>query len=265
MKKSRPYAGFTVTELMVTVAVYSLMSVVLFGAMRFGINSWRSIDSRHEATNALYKAQVALKADLQAADTEFMGVRPVGAGSGDAIWFLSAVDPNTDPKTGQKFIFDTGGQPVWQRNIIYYLVRPSNHNDVSNGSSCSSSASPDGDSNCPHKFLIRKVVDGPDGPEGENLLTSGEVAAYLTAPTGYDFSAMTGEANLENMRLVTDDMLWFHVVNFVQGDPLLEIELAAVRTQEAHKNIRVGNGDMLGSRFTQGQTMFLEPRNKGED
>ena len=193
-----------------------------------------------------------------------MGVTQVGAGSGDVIWFLSAEDPNGDPKLGQKFVFDNSGDPIWQRNIIYYLIRPGNHDDVSNGNICDVSAGPDGDSDCPHKFLIRKVIDGPDGTDGEILLSAADVTTYLTAPAGYNFSPMTGEANLEDVRLVTDDMLWFNVVNFTPGDPLLEIEMAAVRVQEAHKSIPVGKASMLGTRFTQGQTMFLEPRNKGE-
>jgi hypothetical protein len=264
MKQFRTYRGFSVAELVISLGVFSLMSVVLFGTMRFGINSWRAVDSRHEATNALYKAQVSLKRDLQAADTEFMGVAAVGAGSGDVIWFLSADDPNADPKLGQKFMFDDSGDPVWQRNIIYYAVRPANHNDVSNGTLCNTDSNPDGDGTCPHKFLIRKVIDGPDGTEGEILLTAGEVTAYLTAPAGYNFSSMTSEANLEDVSLITDDMLWFKLINFNPGDPLLEIEIAAVRVQEAHKNIPVGQTSMLGTRFTQGQTMFLEPRNKGE-
>jgi type II secretory pathway pseudopilin PulG len=264
MKRSRTYRGFSVGELMVSIGVFSLLSVVLFGTMRFGISSWRAIDSRHEATNALYKAQISLKRDLQAADTDFMDVAQVGGGSGDAIWFLSATDPDADPKVDRKFVFDDAGDPVWQRNIIYYLVRPGSHNDVSNGTTCNTGGNPDGDSTCPHKFLIRKVVNGPDGAEGEILIPASDIGAYLTVPSGYSFSAMTGEANLEDVRLITDDMLWFNVVNFTPGDPLLEIEMAAVRVQEAHKNIAVGQASMLGTRFTQGQTMFLEPRNKGE-
>ena len=266
MKRRECHSGFTVAELMISIGVFAMLSVVLFGAMRFGINSWRSIDSRHEATNAIYKAQVALKRDLQQANTDFMGVAQVGSGSGDAIWFLSAEDPTADPKVGARYRWTNTGQPRWQRNVIYYLVRPGDHNIVSNGTSCSSSGGSDGDSNCPHKFLIRKVVNGPDDAEGnEILLSDSAVTAYLTAPNGYNFSSMTGESGVENVRLVTDKMLWFNVVNFTPGASLLEVELAAVRVQEAHKNIPVGQASMLASRFTQGQTMFIDPRNKGED
>ena len=140
-------------------------------------------------------------------------------------------------------IRDTDGLPIYQKNVLYYLVRPNNHNTISDGITCTinDGAYPNGDPFCPHKILIRKVIrKEANAADPETLLTQAEVDAYLTLPDGYDLSGMTGEYGTPGVkngeiRVVGNSLLSFEVDQ--SNDPFVRLVFRAVRINEARKEI----------------------------
>jgi hypothetical protein len=150
----------------ITTSVFSFMVLSLFAIMRFGVRSWRNIESKAEVQTQLRKVELSLLPDLKAASYAGMEVALItdsGAattsgttsssfdssnrtGHGNVIWFLSAI--NTDGKfsrdsdgnaqwssttdNDRRGLFerlDTGqnqGQPDYHRAVLYYCIRPTN-------------------------------------------------------------------------------------------------------------------------------------------
>lgn len=173
-------------------------------------SAWVSTDSEETAALALRRALAPLEVDFSLASAENIGQTAVpsslGAGSdGDALWFLSPIDPATE-----QFVQNSRGQPVWQRNILYYLSVPANH------SGCSGLSSPEGyDHGCPHKVLVRKVINNP-GADGSQLLLS-NVAAHLTRPRTETDATSPGSSQ-EAAEVVGARLLWFRVLPDPSGE-----------------------------------------------
>lgn len=115
-----------------------------------------------------------------------------------------------DAATGPVCTTD-GGEPFWQRNVLYYTVRPSN--DTCPGGT-------DGygyEDMCPHKVLIRKVIDtnpatSPTGnPNDVKEVALGSMTAYLTRPNETDVSAILGEPQVTAVEVVAVNLLTMRV------------------------------------------------------
>ena len=128
------------------------------------------------------------------------------------------------------------------------------------GHSCQVDSDLEGDAICPHKMLVRKVVNVPADPE--TLLDSTEIDQYLTDPTGFDTSSFSSEPNLEEARIIAPEMLWFQAVNHTQGDPFIELELRSLAIEEANHNFPVGKSPL--TRFVITQKFSLFPGVQGE-
>lgn len=228
----------TLVEAAVAAGLFSMLALVLFMVMGSGVNTYYGISGSRDVGTALRKAEVSLLADLENAPRGGLDHKWIGAGHGDALWFRSAAD-----KVTGEFRRQATGAPDWQTNIVYYLIRPNNHAAVAGGYNCGVDPAPNGDGFCPHKMLIRKVVDQA------TLLTPAQVDSFLTAPSAYDVSAMTDAGNplLLETRIIAANLLWFRVFETV---PEIDIELGASKTHEAERRFSVGSSSLLGDGVT---------------
>ncbi len=152
--------GFSVLELLIAMALFTMLGLLGSMMLSQGALSWRRVSGEHSASLQLARAQRFLKLDLLQSSGSEMAQSVVPAslassGDGHALWFLSAIDPVT-----QQAARKPDGTPLWLQNILYYLVVPSTHSD------CAGGAGPGGlDDRCPHKVLVRKVID--QAPPGD--------------------------------------------------------------------------------------------------
>lgn len=254
----------TLPEIFVSMGIFAVLSIVLFAAAQVGVRSYTAVEGRYGASTAIRKATLALQRDTKHSDGGQMQTALLGDGHGDILWFLSAEDPDRNSATEERFLTNDTAQPQWRRNIIYYLVRPAEHDSVSNGYSCTSVGAGTSDTICPHKFLIRLVVNGPDDATGEELLLSeSDARTYAKQPTGYDFASLQSASEVEDVKLVTNNMLQFQVNAFTSGDRLLDIGLAATRLDEARKTVAsFGSVSLLAFPVTTAVNLILAVENE---
>lgn len=282
MLKSK-HSGFTLPEMFVVLSIFSVILVMVTFLLKQSVSIWGSTESRGDASFNLFKARHRLIEDLRRADasqpdedTLFLDLTqvPASMGGNDAIWFLSAEDIDGN------FAHDPDGGPFWQRNILYFLAIPDNHHLVST-TNCTPGGGPNGDDHCPHKVLVRAVIDNPpvtdpppalptpfpDDLEPETLLTQAEVADYIIAPDGFDLSVLRTKPGVEEADIVAVDLLWFKV-NTVQSTELgqrtygVEVDLRAVAHDEAMKTSDFGFVPLGDRAITQQSRFTVLPNNR---
>lgn len=244
--------GYSLLESLVVLGVFSLLMTVVAVLFFESSNIYRRTDSADSASRELRKVRAALERDLVLASPDEIQRAPVpgslGAGQdGEALWFLSPIDPATGATVRKH-----DGSPFWQRNILYYLVVPAGHNALF-GVNCPGAAGPTGyEDGCSHKVLIRKEIDAgtPTDPTDETteetLITN--IAPYLSAPNGYDLSAMT-EAGLTEKRIVASSLL--HFETFTAPPPAgipseLLVDVRALSIAEARRKAGLGTSAYTG-------------------
>lgn len=270
--------GFTVLEMFTALAIFSGIMIVTTMLLKQSVWVWTAGDSREDASMVLSKARTALNRDLLQADLDpgdsgelhfGMTQTPAGLGGGDAVWFLSAAGPDGS------FERNTDGLPHWQRNVLYYLAKPQGH-DALYKMSCSGGSNPNGDDVCPHKMLVRVVIDNPpvtvpwpdppaDGGPGdvpEELIDPAAIGSYLVAPDGLSVASIMAQPGVEEARIITTGLLWFKVAP-APGAPTagLEIDLRALAIKEASKIVPVGNVSVLNDPKTIHSVFSLFPNN----
>ena len=237
MKSQR---AFTTIEVLLASSLFVLITGVIFFALKQGTQVFNQVDGNFNALTQLRRASSWVPEDLRRANPATFDTKRVttgGGGHGNAIWMLSSEDDNG------VHIRDTDGLPIYQKNVLYYLVRPDNHGSISDGVNCdvNDGAHPEGDPFCPHKVLIRKVIrKEPTATDPETLLSQAEVDAYLTLPDGYDLSGMTGEYGTPGVkngeiRVVGNGLLSFEVDQ--SNAPFVRLVFRAVRINESRKEI----------------------------
>ena len=220
--------------------IFSVLLVLLFSVFAQGTRAIELANARQQAELSLNKTQFWLERDLaQTRPSQLNTKRITAAGNGDALWFLSADDPNDNDPSSRFKREEATGAPIPQVNILYYLIRPSNYAKVSDGLLAAIDPDPTNDFYAPHKFLIRKIIDRtPGDPDtAELLLTSGEVDGYITAPADYNLSTLNSEADVEEARLIADKMLSFQVR---LDQSVLEVSTSALRIDQARKQVPIG-------------------------
>ena len=270
--------GFTVLEMFTALAIFSGIMIVTTMLLKQSVWVWTAGDSREDASMVLSKARTALNRDLLQADLDpgdsgelhfGMTQTPAGLGGGDAVWFLSAAGPDGS------FERNTGGIPHWQRNVLYYLAKPQGH-DALYKMSCSSGSNPNGDDVCPHKMLVRVVIDNPPvtvpwpdppadpgpGDVPEELIDPSAIGSYLIAPDGLSVASIIAQPGVEEARIITTGLLWFKVAP-APGAPAagLELDLRALAIKEASKIVPVGNVSVLNDPKTIHSVFSLFPNN----
>ena len=240
MRHSRATRAFTTIEVLLASSIFILVSGVIFFALGQSTQIFAQVDGNFDALTQLRRASSWVPKDLQRTDPATFDTKRVttgGGGHGNAIWMLTAVD-----EFGE-FQRDDDGVPIYQRNILYYLVRPNNHATISDGVNCdiNDGAYPNGDPFCPHKILIRKVIDIETDPMiSEPLLTYVGVDTYLTLPDGYDLPGMVAAVGAPgvvdgSIRVVGSNLLSFDIDQ--SAPPFLRLLFRAVRINESRKEI----------------------------
>ncbi len=248
--------GHSLAELLVVVGIFSALMAVVALLFSSSVSLYRRTNSADSAMRELRKARAALERDLVLASPTVVRRTQVpsslGAGmDGEALWFLSPVDPATGAT-----IRRPNGRLCWQRNILYYLVVPDNH-DATFGMTCVGGAAANGyDDRCPHKVLIRKVIDSGaptvalDLSTEEALLPS--VAGYLSRPVGFDLSAMADPAPTQRS-IVASHLLTFETFTAPAPKSLpteVLVDLRALAAEDARREMRVGADPAYDCRFT---------------
>jgi hypothetical protein len=250
----------------VSFSLFTLIGVTLSLAFVKSAEVWRNVSNSSDSALNLRKARTLLTPDLQR--TSFANIRtltgPTSLGpiDGDAICFLSAVDPATGLAVRK-----SDGTLFWQRNILYYLVVPDNHS-ATFGVDCTGSADANGyEENCPHKILIRKIIDAgtPTDPADEAteevLLTTSQISTYLTRPTGFNTSNMNGEPGLADIRLAANFLLTFRadLAPDTQWQREVRILCSAVKIRTAERELSIGNTPLSQTKFVRVLRLSLFP------
>jgi len=249
--------GFNLIELSISCALLGILMAVLASALFNSQRLWRQTTGLTDSKQQLRRAQVALERDFQVAGSSF-GIAKVGPQqgpgfSGDALWFLSP-EIGASGEVDRKF----NGSPRYLRNVLYYLSTPLND-------PCAGGLGPFGyDDRCPHKVLVRKVIDfGAASPAGadateEQLMTSAEILPYLTRPNGMTVANMNAEPGVKLVSQAARELLWFRV----QSNPApLQFELRAVNVIRARKELALGSAPLYTSPLTAELRLTLAPPN----
>ena len=245
--------GLGLLELLITLGLFSVVGLLSYSFLTYGVRMGQRVESASDVAGILRKAQFPLQSDLLLAhrgEVVILSVPDQVGGGGftsEALAFRSAIDPETGV-----FCQKPDGTPLWQKTILYYLAVPSQHDSLF-GQSCAGGAEGTGfDDRCPHKFLIRKVIDNPpattptSSPEAEEPLPT-DLSSYLTQPTTFDLGSMSGEPGLIEARLVAQPLLWFQVATDPSGSlpGEVEIDLRALMISDARRKLNVGSVSLL--------------------
>ena len=249
--------AFSLVELSISCALLGILLVVLASALHSSQNLWRQTAGNTDSKEQIRRAQVSLERDMQLASSAF-GIRTVGPTQGpgfdgDAFWFLTP-EIGASGELARKF----NGSPLYQRNLLYYLVKPV-------GDPCAGGALANGyDDRCPHKILVRKVIDfgaattPTNEPSEEQLMTPAEVAPYLTRPTGMSVASMNSEAGVKLVSQAARQLLYFRVLS---NPPPLQFEIRATNLLRVNKELQVGTASLYNSGLTSEIRLTLAPPN----
>lgn len=255
--RRRNRRAISLLELMLGTGIFTLIMIVLVGLFNQSLSVWRTTSGSDTAMRELRKTRAALERDLVLSRPTLVARTQVadhlggGGSDGEALWFLSPVDP----VTGQ-IVRKSDGSPMWMRNILYYLVVPANH-DATFGMHCNGGAAASGyDDRCPHKLLVRKIIDdggatvATDESTEEALIAN--IAPYLTQPTGYDLSGMA-EPGVEEKRIIANSLLTFSSQTAPPPNNIgteVAVDQRAMSISEARREVQVGTIPGSDSRFT---------------
>ncbi len=231
-------AGFSLPELLIVITIFSGFLLLVHYLLSSGLGAWRRTASSQDSGLQLVKAQKALRNDLQASGVTVTTI----ASSGDALWMLSAVDPDNG-----EILRKDDGTPLWRRNVLYYLAIPTEHDRIFRQACLNRPY------HCPHKLLIRRVFDHPNSPapddDIEALMTEAEFRARALATSG--MSPNISGPVAESTDIVATGMVSFEVHRGA-GDWSGEIEyrLRAFNGEGVGKVSALGREDLRNSPFT---------------
>jgi len=259
--RRRRSRGFSVTELILATAIMSIMMVVLGEALLQAQGSFRNVSGASDSSDTLRKVTLMMRRELLQTSAAQIGsgfsCNSLGSPDGYALWFLSNVGSDGQPH------FMVDGSPFWQRNVLYYLVVPNDHNGLF-GQNCVGGAGPSlTDDRCPHKVLIRKVIDFGAATDFTNeaniepLMTGPQVAAYLTRPNGYKTQGMMAEAGIKTAQVVGRNLLTFVVT--VPGPGSVTLDTRATSIARARNKVALGNVSLFNSPFTFHFSLTVSP------
>ena len=258
--------GFSILELLVSAFVVSLLLAAALGIFLMAGGAFRHISGHEDGTLQMRKAVSALQRDLLLTQYEETAVTDVPSSlvgaDGHGIAMLSSAEDGDGT-----FVNQPGGGPFWQRNIVYYLVIPV-------GDPCSGAIDSEGfESSCPHKVMIRKVIDsGSVTTPASNPATNEEsllsdMTPYLTRPNGLDISAMFGEAGIDDgddVRIIATNLLGFKVQRQPNADHPGEIVVyvTAFNEESSSRTTAIGSVSLENHEKKMTQVLSVFPRNK---
>ena len=244
--------------------LFAVLSLLMALALKQSSTLWVTSSSHQDANEVLRKISARLEKDVPMVSLEHLDIAPVpaslgGGVDGDAVWFLSHINPTT----GRPHL-KADGTPFWQCNVLYYSVVPESVDQLSTRPIRSGST--DGyEDRCPYKVVIRKVIDQgtPTDPNDENseekLMSAADISAYLSRPDRLSVAAMAGEANLLDLEIVGYPVLLF------RGSPIaapegVQFDIRAVAIERAHR-LDKGSESLLDSAATIRSELFVSAHN----
>jgi hypothetical protein len=253
----KPKRGFTLIELIVSMGAAVALFAVTFALLQTSVISWRRVAGDQDVSGQLLKAESWLKRDLFA--TAFTAIDTVDGPvtltgkDGDAVWFLSAIDPATD-----QFIRNDDGSPRWQRNILYYSVVPSGLDVEHSGGGIDAGGY---EVSYPYKFLVRKVIDNgsvtdPADPATQETLIA-DITPFLERPVKYNFPS----GDSESLFIVARNILSFRVATSV-AQRQVNITLQAANVEEAKKLFPIGGQTLEDPQFLMERQFSVYPENR---
>ena len=258
--------GVTLLELVVAFSLFSVVGFLLVLSFTKSGELWRRTSGSSDSQLNLRKVHSRLSRDVRRTSFASVGTTPglnsLGPEDGRAVWFLSAED-----RSSGLFMRTATGTPFWQNNVLYYLAVPNNHEALF-GITCSGGADADGfEVQCPHKVLIRKVIDGgtPTDPNdelsAEEPLTAADIIPYLTRPDGFDTSAMLSEPGVLDAAVVSSSLLSMSVelAPEPQWEREIRVELASVSLPTAQRTIEIGTVPLRDTVHESSMTLQLFP------
>ncbi len=257
--------GFTLVETLLAAALLTLFLLIGYNMLRMAEKVYYQISGNEDATMQLKRAMRMLQKDLVSAlaDTESSIFPPAlnvanvppslpgGAFDGTAVCMLSPYQNGN----GQ-LMMNTDG-PEWQRNVIYYTVVPM-------GDPCAGGADANGlDDRCPHKLLIRKVIN--QGSTPQTALPAAAIPTYLTRPNSpKDISNFAGEANLTQSQIVAYGLISLRIQTHATHPALMKDEVIITVTafnQPRSRKIALGTVALTGQPGFLVNSMAVFPRN----
>lgn len=265
LQRRRPFLlpkGFSLAELLMALSLFSF--IILFSVVFLSSSQrlWRRVSASSDAGQVLRKAAFWVSRDLANSSRDGLASRANGNGGarlGDALWMLSAEDPVTG-----RFIRGSDGSPLWQKNVLFYLTVPTDH-DRRYGVHCQN-----WDRVCPHKILLRKVIDKaplttPTSAEDdrETLLDDSEVLTYLTRPDSLELQPMLLEDGVVGVDYITGGLLDARAELIFSGSSVLEVGfvLEAPLLEDAQKRLDLGRDPFEAVTFTLSRRIAVLPIN----
>lgn len=261
-------SGFTLLEIVVSCAVFLVAMALLASILTSSRSLLTEISGNADASQKIKKIFLSMSRELKAASflqlkTTSMANMPGPGSAGDAVWFLSAFDQ----ANGLQARGDDA-RPRWQRNVIYYPSIPTDHDSLY-GTHCDGGTDAEGyDLHCPHKVLVRKVVDsGPisryDNPDDiEELISEAAIGPYLNAPNGFTVPLLG--AGSELAQVVSPGILSIRVEKFASTslEPQhIKIRLKVVNLEELGKKTALGRENLEASPQTESLEFSVFPEN----
>lgn len=254
--------AFTLPEVLVTMTVGTILLAGGYFMINMASDTYRHISGHEDGALQMKKASRQMQVDLlgsfSAATAVFPSPGPAGL-SGDAVVMLSSrtEDAADGPTCGT-----SEGAPYWQRNIIYYPARPT-------GDSCAGGVNGDGyEDMCPHKVVIRKVVDSgaPTNPNlpvtnKEELLAN--IAPYLTQPAGLGVTGMLSEPGVTDVEIVATNLLTMRAEKDPDPNAPGEVKVTfqAFNEDVGSRTTAIGTTNLGNHAKTQTHVLSVFPRN----
>jgi prepilin-type N-terminal cleavage/methylation domain-containing protein len=249
-------AGYTVLEVMVTLAIAGILLSALGLAVQMSDQAVRKATGSHDSSLLLKKAARRIRQDLLQTSKQTLQIAafngPTGVAEGQALCVLTS---RSDQGIDQ---VSTAGGPTWLYNVIYYCITPTQHDSFA-GQSCTQSLGSWGiDDRCAHKVLIRKEIDLPSSspPDSEPLLSASQLTNEIVAPVRLDVSGIRSGANCRKVEIIGIQMLGMSVEQTNQG---LHVRLATVDVPRATKEKGIGSSSLLNSSYTQSYDFTVNP------
>jgi len=238
-------------ELIVSMGIFSLLVLAFIAILNLGLRSWVNMEGRHLGERDLRQAEFSLLRDLKATRADNVVCGTLSNGDGGLLWMNSTL--RRGGLLDGQACRDTDGEPIWQATIVYYLVRPAPalHQQLY-GYQCPPWAGGGVDPLCPHKLLIRRLIETQAHTAVPAVKTESEpfpanvnawVGNPVVQPSDMKLSNLPNPGSVIESKIVALTMLSFIPLRPSASLDRVDLHLATVRRQEAEKHLAVGSYD----------------------
>lgn len=257
--------GFSLVEAMLTTAVFSIITIVVFNMSSDFFKIYNTADSKQSINKEFIKTYSYINRDLSLSDVSYFCSYCDEKKNQGKRWFFF---PSATDKQG---LCQTSGNKIyWTRIFFYYVYTPDDECNVG------AEDYREHFKYCPHKKLIRLSYSYLGYSESyffcSALTGLCECTDLLTLP--YDSTSFPsklshnianyGERNTfqySGKKIIADNILDLTVRTENSG---VVFDMYFLRTEDANKKIHVGQTDLTspeGKKFVEHQTWGIYPKN----